>query len=199
MRSAPLFLAAMVAASCGPRDQHPDPTDASTAADSSMGGFSLGSFAGGFDDQLVLPPHFAAALPLHGLEETRESPGLYQPAGDQYFSYAVFWWAEGSVDLSTEALRSDLATYYAGLCMSPSVTVTLGDPEAVAAGEFSSRRAGEMSVGSCFGAAVPPAMIEVSVASCPDHTAILILVSPQPASSQVWADLHSIRDSFSCW
>jgi hypothetical protein len=56
-----------------------------------------------------------------------------------------------------------------------------------------------MSVGSCFGAAVPAAMIEVSAASCPDHTAILILVSPQPASSQVWADLDSIRDSFNCW
>jgi len=189
----------MVAASCGSRDQRSAPLDASTATDSSMGGFSLGSFADGFDDQLALPPQFARALPLHGLEETRESPGMYLPADDQYFSYAVMWWAEGSVDLSTAALRSDLATYYAGLCANPSVTVTLGDPEAVATGQFSSRRAGEMSVGSCFGAAVPPATIEVSAASCPDHTAVLILVSPQPASSQVWADLDSIRDSFSCW
>jgi len=197
LRFAPL-LAAMLA-SCVARDQRAAPVDASTDTDAPTGGFSLGSFAGGFDDHLVLPPYFAGTLPLHGREETRESPGLYLPADDQYFSYAVLWWAEGSVDLSTDALRTDVATYYAGLCMIPSATVTLGDPEAGATGTFSSRRAGAMSVGSCFGAAVPPATIEVSAAACPDHTAILILVSPQSGSSPVWADLHSIRDSFTCW
>jgi hypothetical protein len=193
MRSAAPLLAALLCVSCGAHDGKPPPADASA------GGFSLGSFTDGFDDHLPLPPYFASLLPLHGQEETRESPGLYDPSSDQYFSYGVFWWAEGSVDLTTEALRSDVATYYTGLCNSTSVTVTLGDPDGTATAPYSSRRTGAMSVGSCFNAAVPPATIEVSAAACPDHTAILILVSPQPASSQVWTDLHAIRDSFRCW
>jgi len=196
MRSAAALLATLLCVSCGARDQNP--ADAS-AADASAGGFSLGSFTDGFDDHLPLPPYFASLLPLHGQEETRESPGLYDATSDQYFSYGVFWWAEGTVDLTTEALRSDVALYYTGLCHSASVTVTLGDPNAADAAPFSSRRTGTMSVGSCFNAPVPPATVEVSAAVCPDHTAILILVSPQPADSQVWTDLHAIRDSFRCW
>jgi len=193
MRSAAPLLATLLCVSCGARDQTPP------AADAAAGGFSLGSFAGGFDDHLPLPPYFASLLPLHGQEETRESPGLYDATSDQYFSYGVFWWAEGTVDLTTEALRSDVAMYYAGLCNSASVTVTLGDPDPSGAAPFSSRRTGALSVGSCFNAPVPPATVEVSAAVCPDHTAILILVSPQLADSQVWTDLHAIRDSFHCW
>ena len=197
MRSAAPLLATLLCVSCGAHDQK-GPTDASTA-DGQVGGFSLGSFTGGFDDHLTLPPSFASLLPLHGREETRESPGLYDATSEQYFSYGVLWWAEGTLDLTTEALRSDVAMYYTGLCSSASVTVALGDPDTADAAPFSSRRTGTMSVGSCFDAPVPPATVEVSAAVCPDHTAILILVSPQPADSQVWMDLHTIRDSFRCW
>ena len=193
MRSAAPLLAALLCVSCGAHDGKPPPSDASA------GGFALSSFTDGFDDHLPLPPYFASQLPLHGQEETRESPGLYDASSDQYFSYGVFWWAEGTVDLTTEALRSDVAMYYEGLCNSASVTVTLGDPDAAGSQPFSSRRTGAMSAGSCFDSPVPPATIEVSTAVCPDHTAILVLISPQPASSQVWTDLHAIHDSFRCW
>jgi hypothetical protein len=193
MRFAALSIATILSVSCGARAPRP------AAGDASAGGYSLTDFVGGFDDQLLLPPAFARDLPLHGQEETREPPGMHQPDDGQYFSYAVLWWVAGAVDSSTAALRADLATYYAGLCGNPPSIVTLGDPETTAGGAFGSRRTGALSVGSCFAAAVPPATVEVSVAACPDHAAILILVSPQPASSQVWTDLDSIRDSFRCW
>jgi len=193
MRSATALLVALLCVSCWARDGKPP------AVDASAGGFSLASFSDGFDDHLPLPPYFASLLPLHGREETREPPGMYEPTSDHFFSYGVFWWAEGTADLTTEALRSDLTTYYTGLCNSASVTVTLGDPDAAGAGPFSSRRTGSMTVGSCFDSPVAPATVEVSAAVCPDHTAILVLVSPQPASSPVWMELHAIHDSFRCW
>lgn len=193
MRSAAPVFVALLSVSCAANDQKPP------GADASAGGFSLASFADGFDDHLPLPPYFASQLPLHGREETREPPGFYDLSSDRYFSYGVFWWAEGTVNLTTEALRSDLVIYYTGLCNSASVTVTLGDPDTAAAGPFSSRRTGAISLGSCFDSPVPPASVEVSTAVCPDHTAILILVSPQPASSPVWTELQAIRGSFQCW
>jgi hypothetical protein len=61
------------------------------------------------------------------------------------------------------------------------------------------RRAGTLEVGTCFGNPVGPATIDVSTYDCPDHRAVIVLVSPQPASSQVWTDLYAIRDGFNCW
>src|SRR6185369_233589 len=91
------------------------------------GGYTLPSFAGGFDFYLTLPPGFSPFLPLRGEEATREPPGFHDAASDEYFSYGFLWWLTGAVDLSTAALQDDLRTYFTGLCASPSVTVTLDD------------------------------------------------------------------------
>jgi len=165
------------------------------------GGYSLPEFPGGYSFYLQLPPGFSPFLPLTGDEATREPAAFYDQTSDYYFSYALIWWLTGTPDLSTAALRDDLSTYYLGLChASMPVAVTLADP--VPAG--SAHRTGTLDVGNgqagtCFGNPVPPAAIEVSTFACPDHAAVILLVSPQPPSSQVWTDLHAIRDGFLCW
>ena len=42
-------------------------------------------------------------------------------------------------------------------------------------------------------------VLQVSTYACPDHVAVLVLVSPQPPGGAVWADLGAVRDGFSCW
>ena len=81
------------------------------------------------------------------------------------------------------------------------MSVTLGDPDvaAVDPGMLAARRSGTLDARSCLGNPVPIAAVETSTYDCPDHAAVVVLVSPQPLSSQVWTDLVAIRDGFSCW
>jgi hypothetical protein len=165
------------------------------------GGYSLPGFPDGVDFFIQLPPSFSPFLPLSGDEATREPAAFYDTTSDYFFSYGFIWWLTGSPDLSTTGLGSDLRTYFVGLCgTSTPVALTLDEP--VPAG--SARRAGTLDVGngqpgSCFGNPVPPATLDVSTFDCPDHQAVIVLVSPQPQSSQVWTDLRAIRDGFLCW
>jgi hypothetical protein len=165
------------------------------------GGYSLPDFPGGNDFFLSLPPTFSPFLPLSGDEATREPPGFHDPASDYYFSYEFIWWLTGTPDLSTAGLRADLHDYFIGLCGSTTAAVTLGDPPGgtADAGVLVARREGTLDAGSCFNSPVPLATIEASTYACPDHTAVIVLVSPQPAASQVWTDLRAIRDQFTCF
>src|SRR5215471_13915524 len=164
--------------------------------DGMPGGYSLPSFPGGNSFFYLLPPSFSRFLPLYGEGSTREPPGFYDTTSDDFFSYAFIWWIDGTADLSTSALRDDIQIYYTGLCPSPNVAATLDDPSAATrdAGALVARRAGTLNVGMCFSNPVPLATIEVSSYECPDHHAVLVLVSPQPTTSQVWSDLYAIRD-----
>lgn len=166
-------------------------------------GYALPEFPGGFAFHTSLPPAFSPFLPLYGEETTREPPeaDFYDPASPSFFSYVFIWWLTGTPDLSTTALRDDLRLYYTGLCPSDAVTVALGDPDpaAVDAGMLVARRSGALDAHTCLGNPVPIAAVETSTYDCPDHTAIIVLVSPQPTSSDVWSQLAAIRDGFTCW
>jgi hypothetical protein len=165
------------------------------------GSYSLPEFPGGNAFYIRLPPMFAPFLPLFGDEATREPPGFYEPTSEYLFSYGFIWWLTGAPDLSTAALRSHIREYYVGLCKTTSTVVTLDGPTAGPpdAGPLVARRDGTLEVGTCFNNTVGTATIEVSTYDCPDHEAVIVLVSPQPQSSQVWTELRAIRDGFMCW
>ena len=199
-----------------PRDAGPDDVAVSPDADAGLGpdgdagaphGYALDSFAGGFDFRLTLPPDFSRFLPLTGDEVTREPPGFHDQTSPEYFSYEFLWWLTDSPDLSTSALRSDLMLYFTGLCASSTVAVTIDEPlpatgggdADAGAGVLLARRAGTLTAGDCFNAPVPAATLEVSTYRCPDHDAVITIVSPQPNPGPVWTELNTIRDSFSCW
>jgi hypothetical protein len=182
----------------GDADAQPD----QDAGDSPMpGGYSLPGFEGGNDYGYRLPPPFSPFLPLRGDGATREPPGFYDPMAEYYFSYAFVWWIEDMPDLSTTALASDIELYFGGLCPSPTASVTLAEPGALPAdpGMLTARRNGTLEVGTCFENPVPMSTLEVSTYACPDHAAVVVLVSPMPVSSAVWTELFEIRDGFDCW
>jgi len=193
---APGALAMLLLAGCSSSSSHAD-----GGADAAPGGYSLPEFQGGFSFFMSLPPDFSPFLPLSGDEATREPAGFHDSTSDYYFSYEFIWWLTGTPDLTTTGLRGDLSDYFNGLCGSTTATVTLDDPASAVgdAGLLVARRSGTLDAGSCFNAAVPAAALDVSTYHCPDHTAVIVLVSPQPAASQVWTDLRAVRDGFSCY
>jgi len=169
-------------------------------------GYALPEFPGGNAFYIHLPPTFSQFLPLYGEETTREPPGFYDPQSAYYFAYEYIWWLIDNPDLSTTALRSNLRDYYAGLCKT-TVSVTLDDPASptpmtspdAGAAVLVARRQGTLEAGTCFGNPVPTATLDVSTYTCPDHAAVIVMVSPQSASDQVKADLQAVRDAFRCW
>ena len=170
-------------------------------------GYELPGFPNGFEFNSRLPPTFSPFFPYTGEVSTREPPEaeFYEPSSDHFFSYGFIWWLTGMPDLSTAALRSALQVYYIGLCPSPTVTVNLGEPEGdspgatTGSGRLVARRTGTLEVTTCFEKPVPAASIEVWTYDCPDHAAVVTLVSPQPNGGSVWTELRTIRDGFSCW
>lgn len=201
-------MALVVVAGCSGGAAQPG-RDAGRDADAASevgtpGGYSLDSFTGGFDFHLTLPPQFSPFLELMGDEVTRETPGFHDQTSTDYFSYELLWWLTGTPDLTTSPLRSDLSLYFTGLCASSTVVATLDEPVAGAgadagAGMFLARRHGTLDAGQCFGAPVPAATLEVSTYHCPDHEAVIVLVSPQPEPGPTWTTLRAVRDSFRCW
>jgi hypothetical protein len=200
-----LTVLAAALAGCGGgavRTTNPD----ADGADAPPHGYVLPAFPGGYQFALVLPPSFSPSLALSGEEATREPPEseFYAPGTEYFFSYAFIWWLVGTPDLSTEALQGDVDVYYTGLCPSQTVAVTLQAPDATAgadagAGVLVARRGGALDVGTCFNHPVPPSAIELSTYDCPDHQAVIALISPQDASGPVWQELRGIRDGFLCW
>lgn len=166
-------------------------------------GYTLPDIPGGESFPIILPPKFARFLPLSGDEVTREPPGFHEPTSPYYFSYGFIWWLTNSPPVDTASLRSYLGEYYSGLCAAPSpAVVTLDEPAAdanVDAGMLAARRNGTLTAGSCFDLAVPAAALETSTYDCPDHTAVVVLLSPQPQSHEVWTELRALRDGFNCW
>lgn len=212
----------LLAGACSGGSQTPrdgDPGDVAVTADADAGrdgsagsdgdgaalhGYALDSFAGGFDFRLTLPPDFSRFLPLTGDEVTREPPGFHDQASPEYFSYEFLWWLTESPDLSTSALSSDLMLYFTGLCASSTVALTLDEPlpatgADAGAGMLLARRSGTLTAGDCFNAPVPAATLEVSTYHCPDHEAVITIVSPQPNPGPVWTELTTLRDTFHCW
>lgn len=162
-------------------------------------GYTLAVPAGWFDDHLPVPPLFAPSLPLRGSETTREPPGMYDPTSDQFFSYAFLLWLDGNPTLDLNSLRSNIATYYQGLC--GAATVTLTDTPAdtpTATRAPTAAFSGTLETGTCFNRPTSVARLEVTTYDCPNHPTVLTLISSYPATSPISLELAALRDGFDC-
>jgi hypothetical protein len=187
----------------GSMDASHDAGDAATAgADAGVkaNGYALAIPPDWVDDYLVLPPRFAPGLPLQGGETTREPPGMYEPTSDQFFSYAFLWRLDGNPVLDSDNLRSDITTYYQGLC--GAATVTLAATSATA---LPSARApvatfsGTLETGYCFGRPTPTARLEITTYDCPSYPSVLALISSSVSTSPISLTLAALRDGFDCY
>src|SRR5688572_29060003 len=61
------------------------------------------------------PVSFAPGLGLRSFADLSFAPGLFDPASEAYFSYALALRLEGDVDLDAPMVEHFLATYYRGL------------------------------------------------------------------------------------
>lgn len=71
-------------------------------------------------ERITLPPGFAPAMKLKGIEEIRFAPGMFQPQSDSFFSYAFVFSVAKDQELSREVIQREILVYYQGLAESVS-------------------------------------------------------------------------------
>lgn len=83
-------------------------------------------------ERISLPPAFAPAIKLKGIEEIRFAPGMFQPQSDSFFSYAFVFSLTKDQELTQEVIQREILVYYRGLAES----VSKGRGRTVEAGKF---------------------------------------------------------------
>jgi len=66
-------------------------------------------------EKIELPPSFAPAMTLKGVEEIRFAPGMFQADSDSFFSYVLVLCLPDAGLPDKDALHRELGAYYRGL------------------------------------------------------------------------------------
>jgi hypothetical protein len=159
-------------------------------------------------EHFPLPPDFAPSFSFKGVEEIRFHPGWGDTASKGYWTYAYLWWLDGVLTISEAGLQQNLQAYYAGLVsrnieprkipankvIPTEVVIKKVKPIANDAATFSGTirmldyMAQKPMVLNC--------LIHVKNAGIAGKSAVLIEVSPQPATHEVWKQMDAIGDGF---
>ncbi len=66
-------------------------------------------------ERIELPPRFAPAMTLKGIEEIRFAPGMFDAKSDSFFTYAFVFSVPKAQELTPELIQKELLAYYRGL------------------------------------------------------------------------------------
>ena len=83
-------------------------------------------------ERITLPPGFAPAMKLKGIEEIRFAPGMFQAQSASFFSYAFVFSVSKEQELTQEVIQQEILAYYRGL----SEAVSKGKGRTVETGKF---------------------------------------------------------------
>lgn len=69
-------------------------------------------------ERIALPPAFAPAMKLKGIEEIRFAPGMFQAQSESFFSYAFVFSVTKDQELTPAVIQQEMLVYYRGLAES---------------------------------------------------------------------------------
>lgn len=170
-------------------------------------------------ERITLPPAFAPAMKLRGIEEIRFAPGMFQAQSDSFFSYAFVFSVTKDQELTPEVIQREILTYYRGLAESVlkgrGQTVdagkftfalarskqAVGTPEQLPASTLVTQYAGELDWVEPFATRKPQALhfeIQSWSAPRPARNYLFVCASPKaPGETEaIWRELRTIRRRF---
>lgn len=170
-------------------------------------------------ERITLPPGFAPAMKLKGIEEIRFAPGMFQPQSDSFFSYAFVFSVAKDQALSPEVIQREILVYYQGLAES----VSKSRGRTVEAGKFTfkldrakqatgapaqlppttlvTQYAGELDWVEPF-ATGKPQVLHFEIQTWSDSAAarnyLFVCTSPKvrTETAGIWSELRTIRRTF---
>ncbi len=170
-------------------------------------------------ERITLPPAFAPAMKLKGIEEIRFAPGMFQPQSGSFFSYAFVFAVAKEQELTQEVIQREILVYYQGLSESVSkgrgrtvdtgkftfklerAKQAAGKPEQLPAATPVTQYAGELDWVEPFATGKPQVLhFEIHSWSDPGtaRNYLFVCTSPKPPGETegVWKDLRALRRSF---
>ncbi len=163
---------------------------------------------------ITLPPGFAKDLKWHGTESIRFAPGMFDPASDSFFSYVLVFLISKDDDVSDEAVKAQVLTYYQGLAtavMGAGKEVTdkfklsleaaedgeLKSPPADAKGKELKGWTGELEWVEPFKTKAAQTLnLEVHLWKNGDQPVLYFAVSPQKPDHAIWDEMRKYRALF---
>lgn len=170
-------------------------------------------------ERIDLPPGFAPAMTLKGIEEIRFAPGMFNAKADSFFTYAFVFSVPKAQELTPEVIKREMLTYYRGLAeavskgkvkkgdsekftfaLEPSKEAT-GAPKKIPASTKITQYTGELSWIEPFATAEPQVLhFELQTWSDPAtaRNYLFVCVSPKARAETdtTWKQLREIRQGF---
>lgn len=170
-------------------------------------------------ERIELPPGFAPAMTLKGIEEIRFAPGMFDPKAESFFTYAFVFSVPRTQELTSEVIKREMLAYYRGLAASlfkrKNRTVDTGkftfaleeskqaadSPKKIPASSKVTAYTGELSWVEPF-ATGEPQVLHFELQSWSDAATarnyLFVCVSPKAPTETdaVWKELREIRRGF---
>jgi hypothetical protein len=161
-------------------------------------------------EQFSLPPDFASAMMLKGVEDVRFAPGWAEHTSEEYWSYSYLWWIDGKPEVNAKSLQENLKVYYSGLVgenvkerkiaidkvVPTEVSIAKTKPAAGDVQTFTGtiRMLDYMTQSPM----VLNTIVHVKDCGAQNQTAVFIKISPKPHKHSIWQQMDNIKASFSC-
>jgi len=175
----------------------------------------LAAPAGWGGETIQLPPGFAPEMKLKGSEHIRFAPGMMNPESESFFSYAFVFELEPMPELTEAVVKDEFLKYYRGLCKAvlngeiPDLDLSgfmlqleRVKDDASASTEEKDANASEEYTGTLdwiepFATKKPQKLnLEIRTWTNNDRNYIFVCVSPLERDSEIWKQLHKIRDGY---
>lgn len=170
-------------------------------------------------ERIALPPIFAPAMKLNGVEVIRFAPGMFQAESESFFSYAFVFSLVKEQPLTREIIQREMLVYYRGLAESVSKSkgrtvdaakftfelepakAATGTPEQISAASKVTQYAGKLAWVEPFVTGQPQTLhFEIQFWTDPGTTRDYLFVCTSPKSpggtEAIWRELRSLRRSF---
>ncbi len=170
-------------------------------------------------ERIQLPPPFAPAMKLKGIEEIRFAPGMFDASSDTFFSYAFVFSVPKDQELTQEIIQREILEYYRGLAGAilkrkgvdadtgkftfklEQAKEATGTPEKVPASARAIQYHGELTWVEPFVTAKPQVLyFEIQSWADPVRSRNYLFVCTSPKaigdSDATWKELRTIRRTF---
>ena len=170
-------------------------------------------------ERITLPPAFAPAMKLKGIEEIRFAPGMFQAQSESFFSYAFVFSVTKDQELTPAVIQQEMLVYYRGLAESvlkskgksvesgkftfklERAKQATGAPEQLTASTLVTQYAGELDWVEPFVTGKPQVLhFEIQSWTMPSTARNYLFVCTSPKArvetEAVWKELRTIRRRF---
>ena len=163
---------------------------------------------------ITLPPGFAKDLKWHGTESIRFAPGMFEAESESFFSYLLVFLLSEDDDVTEEAVKAQVLTYYQGLAsavmgagkdVTDTFELTLRksndgeppSPPADATGTPITGWTGTLAWVEPFQTRAAQTLnFEIHLWNRGERPVFYFAVSPQPTDHAIWDDLRNYRALF---